>query len=278
MLIFLTVVGAVLLGLVIVVIYLNDRVNELERRTAAAGGGGGGGGGGASPSPSWQGLTGKKLWDVMCGKKGVTDLPPAAIEEMRPVYEGVLTQHIQALFRAGQSDGRKGQAVQPTATRMLPSTLGNVQSWIPLNHANAIYRAGFDSNKEDIFEAERARMTLDETAQVLFAQTQFNPTQSFSEMMMAAAGTGAAEDPAGLAPAGALASGSAGLPALGSADATGSASGGAGAAPFGAAANAGAAAPAAAAAKGMFAASAPASGASPSASPGGAGGPGGPGG
>lgn len=264
MLVFLTIVGAVLLGLVVVVIYLNDRVNELERRTAAAGGGAGGGGGdGNSPSPTWQGLTGKKLWDVMCGKKGITDLPPATVESMRPAYESVLIQHIQALFQAGQSDARKGASVQPTATRMLPSPLGNVQSWIPLNHANALYRAGFNSAKEDIFEAERARMSLDETAAVLFAQTNLNLAQPFSEMMMGGGEDGA--DPS--APAGTLGAAGAGGPVASATALTGGASP-AGALPGatasglglpGSNATAGNAPAAAAAVKGMFAASAPSS-------------------
>lgn len=192
MLVFLTLVGAALLGLVVVVIYLNDRVNELERRTAAANGGGAAGGG---EDNSWHGLTGKRLWDAMTGKKGVTALDDAGLQALRQTYEGVLSKHIESLFRAGQADARKGGAVQPTAVKTLASARGAVQSWIPLNHANALYRAGIDSTKTDIYEVERARMTLDDTAQLLFSQTGLSLSQPFSDLLLGNGGSLTGQDP-----------------------------------------------------------------------------------
>lgn len=187
MLIFLTLVGAALLALVVVVIYLNDRVNELERRTAASQGQVGAPGGG--DDNTWRGLTGKRLWDAMCGKKGIAPLADAELEALRVTYEGVLSQHIESLFRAGQADARRGSAVQPTAVKTLASARGAVQSWIPLNHANALYRAGIDSTKTDIYEVERARMTLDDTAQVLYAQTGLTLVQPFSDLLLGNGGS-----------------------------------------------------------------------------------------
>lgn len=195
MLIFLTLVGAALLALVVVVIYLNDRVNELERRTAAAPGATG-----HAPSGednTWHGLTGKRLWDAMTGKKSATALDEAGLEALRLTYEGVLSQHIESLFRAGQADARRGSAVQPTAVKTVASPRGAVQSWMPLNHANALYRAGMDSTKADIYEAERARMTLDETAQLLFSQTGLTLLQPFSDVLLGHGGslTGTEDEP-----------------------------------------------------------------------------------
>ena len=78
MLIFLTLVGAALLALLVVVIYLNDRVNELERRSASAPMGSGWAGAnssiGSADDNTWRGLTGKGLWDCMCGKQGASHL------------------------------------------------------------------------------------------------------------------------------------------------------------------------------------------------------------
>jgi hypothetical protein len=120
----------------------------------------------------------------MCGKQGASHLGAADIEAIRLSYEGVLSQHIESLFRAGQADARRGSATQPTAVKTLASPRGNVQSWIPLNHANALYRAGMDSTKSDIYESERARMTLDETAQILYAQTGLTLLQPISARLM----------------------------------------------------------------------------------------------
>jgi hypothetical protein len=194
MLVFLTLVGAALLGLVVVVIYLNDRVNELERRTAAGLAGGVAPGAGSEDN-SWHGLTGKRLWDAMCGKKGITALDEAGLQALRQTYEGVLSKHIESLFRAGQADARKGGAVQPTAVKTLASARGAVQSWIPLNHANALYRAGIDSIKTDIYEVERARMTLDDTAQLLFSQTGLSLAQPFSDLLLGNGGSVTGQDP-----------------------------------------------------------------------------------
>jgi hypothetical protein len=193
MLIFLTLVGAALLALLVVVIYLNDRVNELERRTVAAQGSAGSAGGGEDNS--WRGLTGKRLWDAMTGKKGVTPLDEASLEALRITYESVLSQHIESLFRAGQSDARRGGSAQPTAVKTVASPRGAVQSWIPLNHANALYRAGITSTKSDIYEVERARMTLDETAQVLYAQTGLTLLQPFSDLLLGNGGSLTGADP-----------------------------------------------------------------------------------
>ena len=188
MVIFLTIVGAALLALLVVVVYLNDRVNELERRTGS-GVAAGGIAAGSGDDNTWRGLTGKRLWDAMAGKKGVTPLADVDLDALRITYEGVLSQHIESLFRSGQSDARRGSPVQPTAVKTLASARGTVQSWIPLNHANALYRAGMDSTKADIYETERARMTLDETAQVLYAQTGLTLSQPFSDLLLGNGGS-----------------------------------------------------------------------------------------
>ena len=120
MLIFLTLVGAALLALLVVVIYLNDRVNELERRSASAPMGSGWAGAhssiGSADDNTWRGLTGKGLWDCMCGKQGASHLGAADIEALRLSYEGVLSQHIESLFRTGQADARR-RAVNDAAKR-----------------------------------------------------------------------------------------------------------------------------------------------------------------
>lgn len=192
MIIFLTMVGAVVLGLIIAVIYLNDRVNLLERQTQATSGTAAGGGG---DDNTWHGLSGKRLWDAMTGKKGVTTLDDAALALLRQAYEVVLSKHIEALFVSGQADARRQQNNQPSSVKTVNSPRGQVQSWIPLNHANAIYRAGADSIKPDVFEVERARMALDEAAQVLFSQVGLPSAQLFSELLMPL-------DPPATAPAG----------------------------------------------------------------------------
>jgi len=170
--------AAVLLGLVVVVIYLNARVNELESKTAetarlAASG---------DPNQFLRGLSGKKLWDTMTGKAS-----PALAEQMdvlKSHYELVLSKHVEGLFQDGLTEGRKGQNIQPKSAREVVTTRGTVESWIPLNYANAIHRAGIDAAKSDVFEAERARMALDENAESLYEQAGLTISQPFSDMLL----------------------------------------------------------------------------------------------
>lgn len=170
--------AAVLLGLVVVVIYLNARVNELETKTADAARMAASG----DPNQFLRGLSGKKLWDTMTGKA------PAALadqmEMLKSHYELVLSKHVEGLFQDGLSEGRKGQNLQPKSAREVVTTRGTVESWIPLNYANAIHRAGIDAAKGDLFDTERARMALDENAESLYEQAGLSISQPFSDMML----------------------------------------------------------------------------------------------
>lgn len=132
-----------LLVILVLVIYLTDRVNSLERQTQDAV---------ASikerATSSFKGpfggLSAKKLWDAMSG------LLPDGMDEqtamdVRERYEAVLQKHIEAVFSEGVKDGERGLSGEPKNTRWVTTLRGQVESWLPQTQVNAIYKCGVDS-------------------------------------------------------------------------------------------------------------------------------------
>lgn len=181
---FLAITSALLLALLIAVIYLNDRVRELEKKTN-----------GSLATEGWGGLAGKVLWDAMTGKP-VAGVAAGTVEFLRADYELILSKHIEGLFRDGQQDGRNGQARQASPLRSITSTRGSVTSWMPPKSAGALYRAGVEAARADMYQAESLRMTIDEIAGDLFAQTGLSMGAPFSADLLPPAPEPTAAPPA----------------------------------------------------------------------------------
>ena len=107
----------VLLLLVILTLYLIDKINHLAKMYEA-------------PKPEmpsvpdfehdmpgdllFSGLEGKKLWDAMNGKQ-VDGFDATLIEALRPHYEPILREHITATFKDGLEEGGEKQSAQLNA-------------------------------------------------------------------------------------------------------------------------------------------------------------------
>lgn len=165
-------VSALVLVLLVAVIYLNDRLRELERRSV-----------GSLASEGWAGLGGKLLWDAMSGKP-VAGVAAGTVAFLRPDYELILSKHIEGLFRDGLQDGRAGHARQAAPLRSITSTRGSVQSWIPPKSAAALYRVGADAARADASRAEGLRQAIDEIAGDLFSQVGLRLDEPFSRVLM----------------------------------------------------------------------------------------------
>lgn len=163
---------AMVLALLIAVIYLNDRVRDLEKKH-----------GGSLATEGWGGLTGKVLWDAMAGKSAA-GVATGTVAFLRADYELILSKHIEGLFRDGFQDGRSNQTRQVSPLRSITSTRGSVQSWIPPKSAAALYRAGIDAARADLYQAETVRMTIDEITGDLFAEVGLRLNEPFSRDLM----------------------------------------------------------------------------------------------
>jgi len=174
-----------LLVVIILIVYLVDRVNSIERETrrvaqnlaapAAA----------ASPTGPFFGLSGKALWDTLSGR-GALDLSPQALSELRENYEVVLQKHIQALFDEGFQDGKRGLSGEPKNSKKISTAKGQVESWIPAAQANTLYKCGLDCAQLPSTEWGPIQAALDEAGQQLFGRVDLPNLEPLSRSLMPA--------------------------------------------------------------------------------------------
>ncbi len=168
--------------LVVLVIYLVDRFNGLERDTkqmlqnlqqADA----------AKPAGPYGGLTGKALWDALAG-----DPPPGfddlLLDGIRKRYRLLIGEHISFIFGEGVSDQGKGFDAIPANMRMVRTPRAQVESWLPPEAVEAIYRCGQGYARNDPAELPGLRQRLDQVCADLQVQAGLEVLQPASSMLM----------------------------------------------------------------------------------------------
>jgi hypothetical protein len=170
-----------MLLILILVIYLIDRVNAIEKETrkvvtsmheksARA----------ATP---FMGLSSKKLWDAMTGR-AAEGLDAEAIIELRNQYQLVLSKHMEALYKEGFKDGQRGLSGEPKNTKQISTSKGLVESWIPSAQANALYQCGLNASQTPESEWAPIRASMDEAGQFLLTKTQQDASSPLSDWLM----------------------------------------------------------------------------------------------
>lgn len=124
------------------------------------------------PDASFGNLVGKRLWDAMTGKP-LPDIDEGKVAELKPRYHIILAKHIEELFNEGLEDGRTGHAKMAANKRKVKGLRGTVVSWIPQQHADTIYQAGFDAaTATDPAARESIQTNLSESVEALCARTE----------------------------------------------------------------------------------------------------------
>ena len=170
-----------LLLILILVIYLIDRVNAIEKETrkvitsindksARA----------AAPL---MGLSSKKLWDAMTGR-ATEGLDAEALTELRSHYQVVLSKHIEALYQEGFKDGQRGFSGEPKNTKQIATSQGLVESWIPSAQANALYQCGLNAAQTPEAQWGPIRASMDEAGQFLMGKTLLDASIPLSDWLM----------------------------------------------------------------------------------------------
>lgn len=186
----LNLISWVLLLLVILTLYLIDKVNQLTRLQQDA----------LHPPPPapeepevtgnhdvlFERLHGKALWDAMTGKT-VEGFEPTLIEALRPHYEPVLREHLVVTFRDGLSAAT--QTRQPASTRTITTPRGEVQSWLPPQHLGSIHRtaiefAALDPQHPDAEVLQRLKETLDSVTGMLFQRAGLTLDEPLSHSLL----------------------------------------------------------------------------------------------
>jgi hypothetical protein len=128
-------------------------------------------------------LVGKNLWDAMSGLP-VQGIDPKLVENLKPHYEPILRQHIEHTFMEGFRDGQAQRAGVPPNNRPIPTPRGSVESWLPLHHLASIYQAGSEFAMGLPEEHLRIQQSLDQVTAMLYARTNFELKDPYSETLL----------------------------------------------------------------------------------------------
>jgi hypothetical protein len=183
----------VLLLLVILTLYLIDKINHLAKMYEA-------------PKPEthgmsgmseleteipgdllFSGLEGKKLWDAMNGKQ-VEGFEATLIEALRPHYEPILREHITATFKDGLEEVGGDESKVPSSMRKISTVRGHIQSWLPPQHLGSIYRsalefAGSYANDPEPEVLLRLKQTVDSVVDMLYQRVGITNEVPFSAFL-----------------------------------------------------------------------------------------------
>jgi hypothetical protein len=180
----------VLLLLVILTLYLIDKINHLAKMYEA-------------PKPEtpgmpdfeteipgdllFSGLEGKKLWDAMNGRE-VEGFDASMIEALRPHYEPILREHITATFKDGLEEVGGDESKVPSSMRKIATVRGHIQSWLPPQHLGSIYRsalefAGTYANDPNPDTLVRLKQTVDSVVDMLYQRVGITNEVPFSDFL-----------------------------------------------------------------------------------------------
>ena len=167
-----------LVGLLLVVFFMLDRLNELHKhadlqKTPH------------KPDDTFGGLSGKELWDAMIG----IPLPgwdAKKLEPFKPRYEALLQKHLELLFEDGKLDAREGFAMPVRCDRVVPTLRGEIESWLPHEYASGIYRAAQDLINLPPEEHEAVLSRIDDIGEALYSATNLPPRHLLSKVLVPA--------------------------------------------------------------------------------------------
>lgn len=164
-----------LVGMLLVIFFMLDRLNELHRNADIPKGQ-------IDPAGAFGGLTGKNLWDAMVGIP-MPGWDQKKIAALRPRYELVLQKHLELLFEDGKLDGREGLSMPVKCDRKVPTLRGEIESWIPHEFASGVYRAGYALATSADGDVGLVPRQLDMLGQAIFSATGLPPHPLSSILM-----------------------------------------------------------------------------------------------
>ena len=168
-------------SIAILVVYLIDRVNTLQRYTRLLQSDIS-----ESEDPTagpFAGLTGERLWDAVSGVP-IDGWDKNSIDLVRNRYQLVLRKHVEELFLEGFQNSQAGIQAIPSTSRFVQTLRGPVESWIPIEHAIAVHQAGFERGKVKEEDLSAVRNALDDAVSVLFGLAGIKLPRPLSEHLV----------------------------------------------------------------------------------------------
>ncbi len=171
----------VILVLAVLVIYLSDRFNNLERQThdlmrrlqETS----------AKPSGPYAGLAGKPLWDAVSGAD-TGALDELTLDGVRKRYRLVLDDHLQSIFQAGSADAARGMNGPPPNTRTVRTPKAQVESWLPPELVAEVYQCGQGYVLAAPEEMPGLRQRIDQAWGQAYLACSLDPGQPASSLLM----------------------------------------------------------------------------------------------
>ena len=170
----------VLASVLLLIVYLIDRVNLIEKQTVDRA---------ATElknnnsSGPFRGMEGEDLWNAMSHNR-MPPLEDSIIEEIKPRYEFILLKHVEKTFELGKEHALKKIESKPLNQITLPTLRGPVESWIPQNFCEEIYNAGFESINVNQANIEEIKYKLDSSVVQLFDKVKINLTEPISNQLL----------------------------------------------------------------------------------------------
>ena len=165
-----------LVGLLLVVFFMLDRLNELHKHADLQKIP-------HKPDDSFGGLAGKELWDAMIGIP-LSGWDAKKLEPLKPRYEALLQKHLELLFEDGKLDAREGFSMPVRCDRVVPTLRGEIESWMPHEYASGIYRAAQDMITLPPEEHEAVLSRIDDIGDALYSATNLPPTHPLSKVLI----------------------------------------------------------------------------------------------
>jgi hypothetical protein len=182
-----------LLLILLLIVYLVDRVNTIEKETRrmALSMNPGSSGESKSAKAPFAGLSGRRLWEAMIGK-GVDNLSDDVLAELRERYDLVLHKHLEAIYKDGWRDGERGTPTEPANFRQISTATGQVESWLPMPQVKTIHQCGLEASQRPPELWDSLRADMDEAANILYTKAQLEVRQALSGWLMPAPAANAA--------------------------------------------------------------------------------------
>ncbi len=179
----LALMGLAIAVLVVLVIYLADRFSGLERETQAMKLALQQAQAPKAPPGPYAGLSGKALWEAMTGE-AAQPLDEATLNSVRKRYRLLLAEHIAFVFNEGVSDQKKGFDAVPQPTRIVRTPKMQVESWLPPEAVEELYRCGQAVGRGDPAELPGLRQRLDQASGTLHGLCGLDVLQPASSLLM----------------------------------------------------------------------------------------------
>lgn len=170
-----------LLLILVLIIYLVDRVNTIERETRKMAHT-------MAPPPErakdpFAGLAGRRLWDAMTGNPP-DNLSADVLAEVRERYDLVLHKHMEAIYKEGWRDGERGMTGEPANTRVISTATAQVESWLPGPQVKTLYQCGLEASQRPPELWDSIRADMDEAANIIYGKTLMEVRQALSAWLM----------------------------------------------------------------------------------------------